>query len=292
MMFLICDFNFENKYYLSYVGCSANDYLGITGAPVGSNHLFYNATDSALYLGTTTHSSHTTQIPKFVGRGPADFDNIGVPVFDETKGNGNNDTHVIIALSMRNLFIMLPLDFTDMQTSVLADCSTKIAWTMAGEESVLRYLIQRSTDGRMFETIGEQTRINKVYSFVDKNNMPDGNWAYYRVAAETSNGKISYSNIHKIKSCSNQSGVVSIFPTAVQNSFTISGLANNQKGNISVDLVDVSGKTLEQHPVNTLYSQHSVFLQKKYPDGVYFIVARHSDTGAILFSKKILIANN
>ncbi len=73
MMFIICDFNFQNKYYLSYVGGSANDYLGITGAPVGSNHLFYNATDSALYLGTTTHSSHTTQIPKFVGRGHCRF---------------------------------------------------------------------------------------------------------------------------------------------------------------------------------------------------------------------------
>ncbi len=227
-----------------------------------------------------------------MGGDTADFDNIGVPVFDETKGNGNNDTHVIIALSMRNLFIMLPLDFTDMQTSVLADCSTKIAWTMAGEENVLRYLVQRSTDGRMFETIGEQARINKVYSFVDKNKMPDAKWTYYRVAAESSNGKISYSNIHKIKSCSNPNGIVSIFPTVIQNSFTISGLANNQKGNISVDLVDVSCKTLEQHSVNTLYSQHSVFLQKKYPDGVYFVIARQSGTGTILFSKKILITNN
>ena len=115
MLFVICDFNLGIKYYLSYIGGSRNDYLGATGAPVGSNHLFYNVTDSALYLGTTTHSNQSTHVPLFVGRGPADYLNDGVPVFDETKGNGNNDTHVIIALSMRGLYGILankPVEMT------------------------------------------------------------------------------------------------------------------------------------------------------------------------------------
>src|SRR6185295_13409056 len=69
MMWVICNLNVTYKYYLSYIGGSNNDYLGKTAAPIGSNHLFYNAADSVLYLGTTTHSVQTTQAPSFVGRG-------------------------------------------------------------------------------------------------------------------------------------------------------------------------------------------------------------------------------
>jgi hypothetical protein len=47
--------------------------------------LFFNASDSVLYLGTTTHSIENTQAPLFVGRGAIDTANAGVPVFDSTK---------------------------------------------------------------------------------------------------------------------------------------------------------------------------------------------------------------
>ena len=39
MVFAITDLDFVTS-IISYIGGSANDYLGATGAPIGANHVF------------------------------------------------------------------------------------------------------------------------------------------------------------------------------------------------------------------------------------------------------------
>jgi len=77
-----------SRIYGTYLGGNADDYLGSTGEPRGSNHLWVNNTD--VYLGTTTHSaSHT---PTLVANG-----------FDTGKSNGTNDAHLIISVSFNSI---------------------------------------------------------------------------------------------------------------------------------------------------------------------------------------------
>jgi hypothetical protein len=289
MMFVICDMDLVTKYYLSYIGGSANDYLGITGAPVGSNHLFYNFVDSVLYLGTTTHSSQTTQVPLFVGRGPADMANAYVPVFDSTKGNSNNDTHVIIAISTTGLFAILPLKWLDFGVQTLSDCSIQLYWKTANEENISGYLIERSTDGRNFETIGNSAPGNGIYSFNDKNSAGAGIKVYYRIAAKDMNGKMSYSAVQLIRTCDLQNNLISIYPTVIQNSFTISGLSAERTKNIRVDLVDAVGKSIAIETRPALFGSQIVYLQNRPSRGTYFIIIKDSGTGAVLLSRKIII---
>jgi hypothetical protein len=85
-------------YYATYVGGSANDYLGQTGTPHGSNHFVVEG-DSLVCLGTTTHS--TTLEPTVLG--PAG-------VFDIANSTGGDDKHLIFKW---RIGILLNFDYGD-----------------------------------------------------------------------------------------------------------------------------------------------------------------------------------
>ena len=82
--------------YGTYMGGSDNDYLGETGVPKGSNHLWVN--NANVYLGTTTHSA--THAPTLVAGG-----------FDLSKTNGNNDSHIILTIAFNS--IIAESDYSD-----------------------------------------------------------------------------------------------------------------------------------------------------------------------------------
>ncbi len=292
MVFVICDMNLVSKYYLSYIGGSANDYLGITGAPVASNHLFYNSVDSVLYLGTTTHSSQTTHAPLFVGRGPADYVNTGVPVFDETKGNSNNDTHVIVAISTRGLFMILPLKWLNFETKILSDCSAQLSWTTANEDNIFQYIIERSTDGRNFKAIDSLSpdKSNK-YFYTDRNFAEANGRVYYRIVAKDIFTKASYSSVQLVYLCGNQQSSINIYPTLVQNSFTISGLRPDQTQNMVIDLVDAAGQKIVTEQMPYIFGSYTVYLKNKLVPGTYFIILKNNKTGIVNLTRKIIVSN-
>jgi hypothetical protein len=289
MMFVICDMNFVTKYYLSYIGGSANDYLGATGAPIGANHLFYNFVDSALYLGTTTHSLQNTQVPKFVGRGPADIIHNGIPVFDSTKGNGINDTHIILAISTASLFSILPMQWLDFKTQALSDCSVQLIWKTAHEEKVLRYIVERSTDGRNFATTGSLLSRNNVYTYTDRNTTAIHGKIYYRIAALEMDGRKLYSAVQVVEGCGQQNGQINIYPVLIQNSFSISGLSPDQNATIQVEVINAEGKRIAIEKLSGNVGAQTVYFQSKPAAGTYFVMLKDIGTGTILVTQKIII---
>jgi hypothetical protein len=289
MMFVICDMNLQSKYYLSYIGGSANDYLGITGAPVGSNHLFYNSPDSALYLGTTTHSSQTTHTPLFVGRGIADVLNNGVPVFDELKGNSNDDTHVIIAISTRALFSILPLKWVDYQVRTLADCGTLLQWTTTNNEYVGQYIIERSTDGIHFtplDAVQPLTGNSGQYSIVPQQGTA-GKY-FYRVNAVETDGKANYSAVLQSRNCGSDKPLVSIYPSLVRQSFTISGLESLAEGATRFQLTDAAGRVVQESTITAGTYAREITLNPDLTSGLYFVLI-HSGAGQIRYTGKIIV---
>ncbi|MFZ1678532.1 MAG: GEVED domain-containing protein, partial [Saprospiraceae bacterium] len=85
--------------YGTYMGGNQNDYLGETGVPKGSNHLWVNNAD--VYLGTTTHSA--AHLPVLVAGG-----------FDLTKTNGTNDSHIILSIEFNTI---IERDYSDAPAS-------------------------------------------------------------------------------------------------------------------------------------------------------------------------------
>ena len=90
--------------YGTYMGGSQNDYLGETGAPRGSNHLWVN--NANVYLGTTTHSA--THLPVLVNGG-----------FDLSKTNGTNDSHIILTIAFNS--IIAESDYSDAPEMCIRD---------------------------------------------------------------------------------------------------------------------------------------------------------------------------
>ena len=81
--------------YGTYMGGNQDDYLGETGSPRGSNHLWVN--NANVYLGTTTHSA--THLPVLVAGG-----------FDLTKSNGTNDSHLLLSIEFHTI---IESDYSD-----------------------------------------------------------------------------------------------------------------------------------------------------------------------------------
>lgn len=290
MMWLICNLNVTYKFYLSYIGGSNNDYLGQTGAPIGSNHLFYNPGDSAIYLGTTTHSDETTQAPLFVGRGVADTLNAGIPVFDSTKSNSNNDTHTIIAISVKRLFYILPVTWEKFVTSVLSDCSVELTWQTANEKDLRQYSVERSFDGRSYHDIAVIPAGDNSFAYHDKDFSPENSKVSYRILAEDNNGNKSYSSVNSVQLCrQKQQQQVKIYPTIANNYFVISAIYPEQVKKISVEVLDAGGRRIIIRELTAVNGSQTLFLDKKTAPGSYFVVVRNAETSEILHTQKIAI---
>ena len=289
MMFVICDLDLTTEFYLSYIGGSADDYLGKTGAPFGSNHLFYNNGDSILYLGTTSHSFEYTQAPAFVGRGVSDVANLTVPVFDENKGNGINDTHVVVAISTRSLFFVLPLSYLNFNTSLRPDCNVQLNWKTDNEEKVLRYYVEKSNDGKIFQTAGTVELGQGYYQYVDQEPKSANGKLYYRVRADYLDGTKSYSTIRSVALCEGAAGTVNIYPTVVKDHFTISGLDPAKQKNIIVEVMDEDGKKLMKKRMTANFGAEAVYFDKVPPRATYFVVLTNADNRKIIQTQKIIV---
>jgi hypothetical protein len=291
MMWVICNLNVTYKYYLSYIGGSNNDYLGKTAAPIGSNHLFYNAADSVLYLGTTTHSIETTQAPLFVVRGAVDTLNAGIPVFDSTKDNSNNDTHVIIAISIRRLFFTLPVKWEKFEASVLSDCSVQLTWRTGNTTEVAQYIVERSADGRNYEDIAIIAADGNSFSYHDKDLSQGTTKAIYRILAVDIDGKKTYSSVNSLQLCGQKQHEIKIYPTITSGYFVISGSYPQQVKQLLVEVVDAGGRKIMIKQVAAINGAQTLFFDKRPASGSYFVVIRNEGTSEILHSQKITASN-
>jgi len=290
MMWVICNLNVTYKYYLSYIGGSNNDYLGKTAAPIGSNHLFFNADDSVLYLGTTTHSVENTQAPAFVGRGAADTANAGIPVFDDTKNNSNNDTHIILAISIKRLFYTLPIKWEKFETSVLSDCSVQLTWRTADETEVEQYVVERSNDGRNYQDIASIAANGNSFSYHDRELLQGTTKVIYRILAVDIDGKKTYSSVNAVQLCG-QTQQIKVYPTITRNYFVISGSYPQQVKQLMVEVVDAGGRKILIRQVTAVNGAQTLFFDKRPASGSYFVVIRNEETSEILHTQKITAGN-
>lgn len=291
MIWVICNLNVTYKYYLSYIGGSNNDYLGKTAAPIGSNHLFFNPNDSVLYLGTTTHSLETTQAPLFVGRGAADTANAGVPVFDSTKDNSNNDTHIVLAISIKKLFITLPIKWEKFEASVLADCSVQLTWRTADETEVSQYIVERSPDGRNYEDIATIPANGNSFSYYDKGLSPGTPKAMYRILAIDNDGKRTYSTVNLVQLCGQLQRQIKIYPTLTSNYFVIAGSYPQHVKQLLVEVLDAAGRKIMMKQVAAVNGSQTFYFDKRPASGSYFVVIKDEETSKILHTQKITAGN-
>lgn len=151
-------------------------------------------------------------------------------------------------------------------------------WTVADDEKVQQYNIERSTDGNTFVSIASiipysTGNNNKPYQYTDADAVTRISEAllYYRIKLVQTNGLISYSKVMQVKTSGNMTGLT-LSPNPVTNSATLYFLADNLAP-ISVQVVDLKGKSVwkKQYAAGVGMNMLPLNNLQALPDGVYIV---------------------
>lgn len=166
-------------------------------------------------------------------------------------------------------------------------------WITASEKNNSHFLIERSADGKKFESLGRvngagnSTVINK-YRFTD--DQPLKGTSYYRLKQVDFDGKFSYSKIEKVEfegaSGMNEIEVLSLEPNPFNE--TLNAVYNlPADGETLVRIMDAKGKTVysENEFRNSGANQFTFSEGYKLKNGIYFLLINQ---GAYRASKRIV----
>jgi hypothetical protein len=136
----------------------------------------------------------------------------------------------------------LPVQLKNISAS-LKSAGVEITWNVANEESILSYVVERSTNGTDFSEIGSVYAAKRnTYSFIDASKLTGV--IFYRLKIVALNGNVKYSGIVTVKQTT--SSEVSIYPNPVVNSLNVSGLNTSSQ----LKIVNSTGAVIMEQKVD------------------------------------------
>ena len=189
-----------------------------------------------------------------------------------TDASGNHQKLIMNATIWLATPNPLPLQFInyDLQFRALQDNKKFVEniWQTDNEINVSHFNIERSTNGKNFETIanvGAKNKANNKYDFIDTlaaNNLLFTS-LYYRIAAVDIDGKINYSTIKQV-SINDKRQIINIFPNPAKDVVNI--IANDVK---EVRITNLFGQVVYKNTANII---NNLSLNVKcFPKGIYFV---------------------
>ncbi|MEP6645500.1 MAG: T9SS type A sorting domain-containing protein [Saprospiraceae bacterium] len=180
-----------------------------------------------------------------------------------------------------------PIVFLDFSVIHAGTRTAQLDWTTSDQVKDAAFVIERSTDGNLFTSIGSTTDQEKSipvypFQFFDKNAMEGDN--YYRLAMVNSDGHKKFSPVRKINFSANLFSV-RFFPNPA-NDFLEVNLQSSSSG-FHVWLLDAAGQVVldDFSHENKLYNPIDV---KRLVPGIYTI---RVETDKDVFTDKVTIAH-
>ena len=188
---------------------------------------------------------------------------------------------------------LVPLRFLSLTASPTPpkEGHTKIIldWQTASEVNVSRFNIQRSTNGRDFETVGMVMAKNKQlnnYTYIDNLQgvqippLEGGEALYFRIESIDYDGSKQYSEVRKVELGSRNVGI-SVYPNPARDIVNIS----SKQGISSIKVVNLYGKIIQEYAAinNNVYRLQT----SELTNGIYWITITLKD-GSIT-TQKLLI---
>lgn len=134
---------------------------------------------------------------------------------------------------------------------------SKLKWTSENETGFSRYEIQRSTDGRLFASIGEQSakaQNSNEYTYTDYTcSSLNSSVLYYRLKMIDLDGRTSFSKVLMFTAAAEQTAL-RLFPNPAVNMVTISNNLD-KAGNARILVSDMKGTIVKQ--TNSTFSKGS-----------------------------------
>jgi hypothetical protein len=152
-----------------------------------------------------------------------------------------------------------------------------VTWTTATEINNLYFVIERSADGKHFESIGRVAgagNSNQLlnYSFTDVNPLPG--ISYYRLQQVDADGRYTYSTIATVRIDAQRALTLTLLPNPVGSYVNININTNTAGKTYTMKVTGTDGRTVMQTSgsVNTLNQQLNSRLSYLVP-GVYVLSA-------------------
>ena len=168
---------------------------------------------------------------------------------------------------------ILPVELTDFQVTANSNDKVNINWASATEINHKLYEIERSQNGKDFESIKQTAAkgdVNKAaqYSFIDE--TPYSGVSYYRLRMIGKNGS---DDLSKVLSVTFKSSKVRLkfYPNPVQDNVRIY-IASPSSDDFNLDIFDVTGKLIWSKKITTeAESSESLVDTHNWSKGVYFV---------------------
>lgn len=245
-----------------YYDSSKFKYTGSSDSSVINTGLSLVLTDSTLQPG----ESRTFTL-SFADSNLKTFPDLGDPIIttaniiSDDNRTGNTTTFVSQAVGL------LPLKLVSFNGFVLPDQTTSLSWSTADEVNTRSFIIEESSDGKNFKSIGSipaNKRTINNYSYAV--NGLSSALTYFRLKMIDDNGSYTYSNVIKISSAHNASSVIRLFPNPVNNTLNIS--INNNLLNTKATLINSNGITVK----NILLERQSTTIDVSHlSQGLYYL---------------------
>jgi hypothetical protein len=185
----------------------------------------------------------------------------------------NNPTNYSASFS---IIPVLPVKFGSISVSALPS-GNEISWTTLSEENALQYLVERSTTGTQFTSIGQRPAAGnsssaRQYSFTDPNPSAGNN--YYRIRLEEKTGREAFSPI-VIANAKLKAGKAMLYPNPAREVLHL--YIPSGKGQII--MYESTGKRLHQYPVT---GQHMTLPCSQLAPGNYFAAIVSNDEKSVI----------
>jgi len=145
------------------------------------------------------------------------------------------------AMAFRVVSGALPVHFISVKATRQGS-DVEVLWNIANEENVLKYVVERSADGRNFTDVGSVYASNQSsYNWLDAQPLPGKN--YYRIRAVDIDASVLYSSI-VVVSMDKKEPSVSVYPTVVENRQFNLRFENAEKGTYTINAINAAGQNV------------------------------------------------
>jgi hypothetical protein len=157
----------------------------------------------------------------------------------------------------------------------LVNNTAQLTWEGRNETNLKDYVIEKSSDGINYVTLGIVAAENKSeakYSFVD-NNLIEGN-NYYRLKAINKDGSYSYSNVVKLTTYHSPLTTIAVYPNPIINNQVMLQTNNLPQGKYTLLLIDNLGREVMNSTINITNGSQSqqITIPDTLPKGVYRVI--------------------
>lgn len=173
----------------------------------------------------------------------------------------------------------LPIELLSFGCQLNEKNKVELRWVTASEKNSQEFLIERSSDGLNFESIGKQLAAGnslQVLNYIFNDEFPLRDNSYYRLKSVDMDGKFKYSDLCSVTNThyDNNQGVV-FYPNPATHNFTIDFNNSNWTCPNQFTLMDATGRPIEVSSV--FYNNKMILDMAGLKEGIYIVEVMAGD---------------